>query len=61
MVPGLTQLAAQRGVYLAGDDFKTGQTKVKSALADFLIGAGIKIESIVSYNHLGVFSPLALL
>eukprot|EP00727_Mastigamoeba_balamuthi_P008662 m51a1_g4418 putative l-myo inositol-1 phosphate synthase (213) ;mRNA; f:11755-12499 len=31
----------------------TGQTKIKSVLADFLIGAGIKMKSIVSYNHLG--------
>merc|ERR1712022_66004 len=30
-----------------------GQTKMKSVLVDFLIGAGIKPTSIVSYNHLG--------
>ena len=53
LVPGLAALAAEYGQYVAGDDFKTGQTKVKSALADFLIGAGIKIEAVVSYNHLG--------
>ena len=38
---------------IAGDDFKSGQTKVKSVLVDFLVGAGIKPTSIVSYNHLG--------
>lgn len=36
-----------------GDDFKSGQTKMKSVLVDFLVGAGIKPTSIVSYNHLG--------
>lgn len=41
------------GVYIAGDDFKSGQTKYKSVLVDFLVGAGIKPVSIVSYNHLG--------
>lgn len=32
---------------------KTGQTKMKSVLVDYLVGAGLKPESIVSYNHLG--------
>merc|ERR1712151_942085 len=40
-------------VFIGGDDFKSGQTKMKSVLVDFLVGAGIKPESIVSYNHLG--------
>ena len=31
----------------------TGQTKLKSALVDMLMGAGMKPTSIVSYNHLG--------
>jgi len=39
--------------FIAGDDFKSGQTKMKSVLVDFLIGAGIKPLSITSYNHLG--------
>ena len=43
----------KRGVYIAGDDFKSGQTKIKSVLVDFLVSSGIKPESIVSYNHLG--------
>lgn len=38
---------------IGGDDFKSGQTKFKSVLMDFLIGAGIKPVSVVSYNHLG--------
>ncbi|XP_012708032.2 inositol-3-phosphate synthase 1-A [Fundulus heteroclitus] len=52
-VPGAVELATQRGVFIGGDDFKSGQTKIKSVLVDFLISAGIKPMSIVSYNHLG--------
>lgn len=52
-VPGVIELAEQHGVFIAGDDFKSGQTKLKSVLVDFLISAGIKPVSIVSYNHLG--------
>uniref|UniRef100_A0A665V4R2 inositol-3-phosphate synthase n=1 Tax=Echeneis naucrates TaxID=173247 RepID=A0A665V4R2_ECHNA len=52
-VPGAIELAEQRGVFIGGDDFKSGQTKIKSVLVDFLVSAGIKPTSIVSYNHLG--------
>lgn len=52
-VPGLVELAVRHGVLIGGDDFKSGQTKMKSVLVDFLVGAGIKPMSIVSYNHLG--------
>lgn len=52
-VPGCVELAEKKGVFIAGDDFKSGQTKLKSVLADFLVSAGIKPKSIVSYNHLG--------
>jgi len=52
-VPGVVELAATHKVYIAGDDFKSGQTKIKSVMVDFLVGAGIKPVSIVSYNHLG--------
>lgn len=52
-VPGLLELAEREGVFVAGDDFKSGQTKFKSVLVDFLVSAGIKPCSIVSYNHLG--------
>ncbi|XP_022066826.1 inositol-3-phosphate synthase 1-A [Acanthochromis polyacanthus] len=52
-VPGAVELAMQRGVFIGGDDFKSGQTKIKSVLVDFLVSAGIKPTSIVSYNHLG--------
>jgi len=53
LVPGVIELAGQKGVFIGGDDFKSGQTKMKSVLVDFLVSAGLKPESIVSYNHLG--------
>lgn len=52
-VPGLIELAQDHNVFIAGDDFKSGQTKMKSVLVDFLVSAGLKPTSIVSYNHLG--------
>jgi myo-inositol-1-phosphate synthase len=52
-VPGAIELAVRHNVLIGGDDFKSGQTKMKSVLVDFLVGAGIKPTSIVSYNHLG--------
>ncbi|CAL8301686.1 unnamed protein product [Boreogadus saida] len=52
-VPGAVELAVQKGVFIGGDDFKSGQTKIKSVLVDFLVSAGIKPTCIVSYNHLG--------
>ncbi|KAF8771180.1 uncharacterized protein LOC129989203 [Argiope bruennichi] len=52
-VPGVIELAEKNNVVIGGDDFKSGQTKFKSVLVDFLIGAGIKPVSVVSYNHLG--------
>ncbi|PAV70954.1 hypothetical protein WR25_20929 [Diploscapter pachys] len=53
LVPGIIQLAEKHNVFVGGDDFKSGQTKFKSALVDFLVSSGLKPESIVSYNHLG--------
>lgn len=52
-VPGVLELAEHHGAFIGGDDFKSGQTKMKSALVDFMINAGIKLTSIASYNHLG--------
>ena len=43
-VPGLVELAEQKNVFLGGDDFKSGQTKIKSVLVDFLVSAGIKVH-----------------
>jgi myo-inositol-1-phosphate synthase len=52
-VPGVIELAEREGVILMGDDMKTGQTKLKSVMADFLINSGLKITAVASYNHLG--------
>ena len=52
-VPGAIELAERHEAFIGGDDLKTGQTKVKSVLAEFLVNAGIKPLSIASYNHLG--------
>jgi myo-inositol-1-phosphate synthase len=53
LVPGVIDLAERHKAFLGGDDFKSGQTKFKSVLAEFLVNAGIKPLSIASYNHLG--------
>ncbi|KAK2109128.1 Inositol-3-phosphate synthase 1 [Saguinus oedipus] len=56
LLPAALELACQRRVFVGGDDFKSGQTKVKkvkSVLVDFLISSGLKTMSIVSYNYLG--------
>lgn len=50
---GIVELAERHGTFVSGDDLKSGQTKLKSVLVDFLVSSGIKPESIVSYNHLG--------
>ena len=52
-VPGLLEAATRLRVVVGGDDFKSGQTKMKSVLVDFLVSAGLRPAAIVSYNHLG--------
>lgn len=52
-VPGVIELAERERSFIGGDDLKSGQTKLKSVLAEFLVNAGIKPLSIASYNHLG--------
>lgn len=52
-VPGCIELAEQHKSFIGGDDFKSGQTKMKSVLAEFLVNAGIKPLAVASYNHLG--------
>lgn len=53
VLPGVVDLASRHNVFVGGDDFKSGQTKMKSALVEFFVAAGIKPECIASYNHLG--------
>jgi len=57
-VPGCIELAEQNKSFIGGDDFKSGQTKMKSVLAEFLVNAGIKPLAVASYNHLGECSRL---
>lgn len=52
-VPGCIELARRRCVPICGDDFKSGQTKMKSVLVDYLVSCGIKVRTMVTYNHLG--------
>jgi len=51
--PAIIKLAAREGVPVAGSDFKSGQTKYKTAMGDYLVGSGMRCASVVSYNHLG--------
>lgn len=51
--PAIVEYARQKGAYIAGSDFKSGQTRFKTIMSDFLIGSGIRLSSVVSYNHLG--------
>ena len=57
-VPGCVQLAEKHNVFLGGDDFKSGQTKMKSVLVDFLVSAGLKVGNHMHYQIAN--SPLYL-
>lgn len=52
-VPAILDLATRERVFVGGNDFKTGQTRFKSMMMDFLSSCGIRVSSIASYNHLG--------
>ena len=52
-MPAVVEYAKRKGSFVAGSDFKSGQTRFKTIMSDFLIGSGIKLSSVVSYNHLG--------
>lgn len=51
--PAVVEYARRHGALIAGSDFKSGQTRFKTIMSDFLIGSGIRLASSVSYNHLG--------
>jgi len=51
--PAVIEYAGQKGGLLGGSDFKSGQTRFKTVMSDFLIGSGLRLSSCVSYNHLG--------
>ncbi len=52
-IPALTQLADQRGVPVAGKDFKTGQTFIKTMVAPGLKARMLGLEGWFSANILG--------
>jgi myo-inositol-1-phosphate synthase len=52
-VPALQQLARQKGVAIAGKDFKTGQTLMKTVLAPMLKARMLGLEGWFSTNILG--------
>jgi myo-inositol-1-phosphate synthase len=51
--PAIVEYARMKGGLLAGSDFKSGQTRFKTMMGDYLLGAGLRLSSVVSYNHLG--------
>ena len=53
LTDAVLELSEKHHGFVAGDDFKSGQTKMKSVLVEFLINAGMKPLAITSYNHLG--------
>lgn len=52
-VHGVEELAHRQKTHLVGRDLKSGQTKLKACLTDFLVSSGFRLRSIASYNHLG--------
>ena len=52
-IPAMTQLAAQEGVPIAGKDFKTGQTLIKTMVAPGLKARMLGIKGWFSTNILG--------
>ncbi len=46
----MIEYAIEKNCLIGGDDFKSGQTKMKSVLVDFLVGAGIKVCHLQSFS-----------
>lgn len=59
-IPALTQLARQNGVPIAGKDFKTGQTLVKTAIAPMFKSRMLGVRGWFSTNILGNRDGLVL-
>jgi myo-inositol-1-phosphate synthase len=59
-IPAIEQLAIQRGVPIAGQDLKTGETLLKSVLAPLFKNRNLKILSWVGHNILGNRDGLVL-
>ena len=56
-VPGVIQLAEEHKVYIGGDDFKSGQTKMKSVMVDFLVRRNRKKPQLSSVPQEGGPAP----
>jgi len=50
-LPGVVELASKKRVFIGGDDFKSGQTKMKSVMVDFLISSGTCEKRIRLYGN----------
>jgi myo-inositol-1-phosphate synthase len=59
-IPALEQLARKRGVAIAGKDFKTGQTLMKTAIAPMLKARMLGVKGWFSTNILGNRDGLVL-
>lgn len=59
-IPALEQLASKRGVPLAGQDLKTGETLIKSVLAPMFARRNLRVLSWVGHNILGNRDGLVL-
>ncbi len=59
-VPALEELAAKAGVPIAGEDGKTGQTMLKTALAPAFVVRQLKVDGWFSTNILGNNDGLVL-
>jgi myo-inositol-1-phosphate synthase len=49
----IVELARKNKTFVGGSDYRSGQTRLKAVLVDYLALSGVKPLSIVSYNHLG--------
>ncbi|CAA6659473.1 unnamed protein product [Spirodela intermedia] len=56
-VSRLIEMAIKRNSLIGGDDFKSGQTKMKSVLVDFLVGAGIKLQPSRQQRWMNLSAP----
>jgi myo-inositol-1-phosphate synthase len=52
-IPALRELARQRGVPHCGNDGKTGETLLKTALAPMFVARALKVRAWQGYNMLG--------
>jgi myo-inositol-1-phosphate synthase len=59
-LPALEELARKRGVPLAGQDLKTGETLIKSVLAPMFARRNLHVHSWVGHNILGNRDGLVL-